>query len=89
MPGVPGTLPIIYSPLKIGCTEGSVVLDSEATGEFWYKVIAKALPLPPVSLPTIDCRLGEILIEFFKMKICLIVFRKYKSTSNPSKEYVE
>lgn len=59
MPAVVHTYHLTYSPHVIGNTQASLVFQSEATGEFWYELDLHAVSPAPVTLPKMECELGE------------------------------
>ncbi|XP_054654983.1 cilia and flagella-associated protein 47-like [Dunckerocampus dactyliophorus] len=55
------TLPykVMFSPGRIGKSTGSVIFQSELSGEFWYQLEFYAIPSPVVTLPQVCCQLGK------------------------------
>nr|XP_057907492.1 cilia and flagella-associated protein 47-like isoform X2 [Doryrhamphus excisus] len=50
---------VTFSPGKIGKSTGSVIFQSESSGEFWYQLEFYAIPSPVVTLPQVCCQLGK------------------------------
>ena len=60
MPGLPGIVPITFNPIRVGAWDGSLVLNSELSGEFWYKISVNSATPQPKSLRTMECELGKL-----------------------------
>ncbi|XP_010774715.1 uncharacterized protein [Notothenia coriiceps] len=58
-PGETLTYKATFSPGTVGKSTGSVVFQSEQTGEFWYRLELYALPPPVFRLPEDCCQLGK------------------------------
>ncbi|KAL3045754.1 hypothetical protein OYC64_013917 [Pagothenia borchgrevinki] len=58
-PGETLTYKATFSPGAVGKSTGSVVFQSEQTGEFWYQLELYALPPPVFRLPEDCCQLGK------------------------------
>lgn len=54
-----GTYQLIYTPLLVGESEGSVAFLSEKTGEFWYHLHLICDPAEPIEKEIFECELGK------------------------------
>ena len=54
-----GIYQLVYSPLKIDNTEGSISFISEKTGEFWYKLRLICDSADPIEPDMYECPLGK------------------------------
>nr|XP_039264663.1 cilia- and flagella-associated protein 47-like isoform X2 [Styela clava] len=58
-PRIPATYRLTYSPQVVGEGSGSVVFQSDLTGEFWYELDLHAVSPSPVTIPRMECELGR------------------------------
>jgi hypothetical protein len=49
---------VVYMPVAVGKSRGSVIFQSDSVGEFWYELSLTAPPPIPVYLPAMQCTLG-------------------------------